>query len=227
MPGVCFSGAEAAVWSVGRGAAGAGFGTSAIWRLFCEAALLVDEGGNDLGGKGRGCLGTPASVLDQYGDNDVRIPPRGHADKPGVGALISLSEALRAGAVVHDLRGAGLAGEIDVCHVKGGSRAIDSGLGHGVCDQLPVGGRKLDRLIAGAGKGLAHGLQLVCGNLFGEDDVRAAKDSSGGDAAERAGELHGAWRLRLPGRCRPRWSRRRTRAGAASSASRRSKAWCR
>ncbi len=58
--------------------------------------------------------------------------------------------------------------------------------GHAVGDGLPVVGGERDGLVAGAGKGLVDGLLHLAGDLAGEDDVGAAQDAAGGDAAESA-----------------------------------------
>ncbi len=130
-------------------------------------------------------------MLAQHGNDDVWIAARRHAHEPGVGAGVTGSQAGGAGAMVHDLRGAGLAGEVDAFQVDGRSGAGGGGRGHGFGDGLPVGGRNGDDAIAGAGVGLVDGLEHLRWNFVGKDDVRALEGPAGGDSAERAGELQG------------------------------------
>jgi hypothetical protein len=112
-------------------------------------------------------------VLAEDGDDDVGIAARGHADEPGVGAGVTGEQMVAGDAVVDDLGGSGLAGEVDAFEVGGGGGAGGGGRGHGVGDGLPVGGGDGDDAVSAAGEGGGDGRGHLGGKLIGEDDVGA------------------------------------------------------
>jgi hypothetical protein len=154
-------------------------------------ALLGYEGVDDLRCELGGVV-APVAVLPQDGNHDIRVAARGHAYEPGVGqgvvALVGAGERV----VADDLRGAGLAGEVDPFKMRrgGGTGGTKHG-GHAVGDGLPVGGGERDRLLAGTGVGLLNGPLVLRRDLRREDKVRAVEDATGGDAPDSAGQLNG------------------------------------
>ena len=94
-------------------------GVAALQRLkiVLQAALLFNVGGDDASAETRGVEAFIA-MHPENGDDQLGIAARHHADEPDIGiggvSLAGLVERL----VAHDLRRAGLAGQIDAFQVR-------------------------------------------------------------------------------------------------------------
>src|SRR5205823_2994720 len=79
----------------------------------CLFPLFVDKRVDDLSRERSRGFCAPASMLTQHSDDDIGIAAWHHADKPGIGALLSSSQACCACTVIHYLSRTCLAGEVD------------------------------------------------------------------------------------------------------------------
>jgi hypothetical protein len=142
-------------------------------------------------------------VLDEHGDGDVGRLRRGEAGEPGVVAVEVPGAAgvFAGGAPVRGLRGAGLAGHVDVGEAlaEGGALLVVDHVPKGVHDELPVLGAQLDALFDPRGEVLhdrpvarldrAHDLRLVERAAVGERGVgeRQLQHADGGGALADGG----------------------------------------
>jgi hypothetical protein len=120
------------LWLRGRGSRGD------QTHVVLQTPLLVHVDVDHLRGK-LGGIRAPVAVLPEDRDDDIRVTAGGHADEPCVRHGPMTAARTGESIVAHDLRGTGLAGEVDPFEVRGRGGARAGGRrGHAVGDDLPV-----------------------------------------------------------------------------------------